>query len=282
MNTKLSPELISEVNKKLVWALRDSDAENVCLECAKEHFKSWIVTSHNESQWTMSDTGLCTYCGSKKDVFCEAVIKIQRESGLDPKDFLGNFPRILGGSEALSRRNLIINKSDARFVPKAGYVMFDEKSSPDCSRSQKRQINWKKLVLYSAVSMIIGFLIGSLVKAESYRVKMVEGIEKVDPIRVKTNKKILSDYDQMKANGLKLSIDQVIRKEHVESTLQKEQEKLDVVKSSLKPLNYYLYSENAFMAINDVDVILTSKMEIQNVLWQYKNANMFQMDSSKK
>lgn len=260
MNTKLSPDVMSDVNKKLVWALRDSDAENVCLECAQKRNKSIILSSHNKSPWGMSDTGLCLYCGSIKDVFCEAVIKVQSDSGLDPRDFLGNFPRIIGGSAALESHGFFANKSHA------GYALRDEKSELAATKPSKRW--W----LYGIAGIIIVFSIVGYESAEHYRNYVIKGMEEIEPARSRVNTLMLKDFESIQSAGTVLPVDKVLKKETLETNFQNEKQAMDKIRIALEPINYYQHPEDAILAFGEFNGIVGDKMRMLNVLMQYKNA----------
>lgn len=262
--------LEADVNKKLVWAMRDSNAENICLECAKKQNKLIITASYDQSQWTMADTGLCVYCGSTEDVFCEAIIKVQQESGLDPKDFFGNFPRILGGSEALKHRGIGANK------PLNGYVLIDAKSDKTYQKPPH-----KRWPLYAIAGLIAIFAIDGTTKAEYYRSKTIEGLQQIEPARDKANSAMLDEYNKIQKAGVLLPIDKTLKKEHLESLLQNEKLALDNAKSTLEPLNYYMYPENAIPALNDASAITADKMRMLYVILQYKIANQNSSKESK-
>ncbi|MDD4969806.1 MAG: hypothetical protein PHT07_10305 [Paludibacter sp.] len=266
MNTSLSQEIVSKINSELVRALRCSDAENICLDCAQKQNNSIVLNSHYKSPWTMADTGVCLTCGAITDVFCEAVIKVQQNSELETKDFFGNFPRILGGSESLKRHNIFASK------PHANYVIFDVKSKIYDSKPSKNQFNWKRWTFFVGVAAGIVISVASVINSENYRTDTIVALQGLEPTRIKANNFMLHDYEQISNANIQLPISQALKKEHLETILKNEKNALDDVKTSLQPLNYYRSPENVALLMNDVAVIDADKMRMLYMLMQYKNA----------
>lgn len=145
-----------------------------------------------------------------------------------------------------------------------------KETSPGVTTSIETKKKSKKIILVSLASLITGVVIGSVVVAESTRRSIENDIIAANATLQKTHGGMLQNYEEVKQKNIQLPIDKVVDKQRMSSLFENEKKMFEDLQVAVRPINYYKDPTAVNSMINELNVIVASKLEMLSTIMKYK------------